>query len=72
MAKTENKGKKLKVEKEIVEKTILKKEALKLTYKGKVIVNKFSIKDKTYKLGDEYITDSKFNYDTLIKQKRIK
>lgn len=63
MAKTQKRNSRKKVVEPKIEKPI---------YKGQVIVNEFSIKDKTYRLGDEFSTESKFNYDTLIKQKRIK
>lgn len=66
MAKT-TRRKKLKAEDQEV-----KAEVIAPTYKGKVIVNGFSIKGEAYKIGDVYSTTSKFNYDTLIKQKRIK
>lgn len=49
-----------------------KKDEIIQVYEGKVIVDSFKIKNKTYILGDIYKTKNKSNYDILLTQKRIK
>ncbi len=36
------------------------------------VISEFKIGDRTYSVGDKYITYKKFNYNTLLNQKRIK
>ena len=52
-------------------KPTVEQRATQTKYEG-IVNNNFKVGNKTYEIGDKYITKDKFTYDTLKQQKRIK